>query len=124
MLTVRWCLAALAAICFFPTVTPAATPQELIVGKWHTVEKVGEDQIGVSIEFFKDGTLKGELFLPKDSGKVEVSGKYRFLDDNTLEREVTFMGQTHREKVTATVTKEKYVETDAAGKQTEYVRVK
>jgi len=53
----------------------ADKPQDLIVGKWETQL----DNKMASWEFKKDGTFKGT------EGDDSVVGKYKFIDDKTLE---------------------------------------
>src|SRR6516225_3400533 len=59
-----------------------ASPRNLIVGKWEwSVKEVGT----VVFEFAKDGALTGKL---QNTDDTPVTGKYRFLDDRTVDLEL------------------------------------
>jgi uncharacterized protein (TIGR03066 family) len=120
----RLSLLAFALFLLFPAAALAAKPQELIVGKWQTQDNEGGSEINIIVEYLKDGGLKARFEFPKSGSKIEVLGRYRFVDDNTLETEVNFQGELRREKAAISVTKEALVETDAQGKKREYKRVK
>jgi uncharacterized protein (TIGR03066 family) len=117
-------LLAFVAFLFWPTAASAAKPQELIVGKWQTQEKEGGSEITITVEYLKDGGLKARFEFPKSGSKIDVLGKYRFLDENTLETEVNFQGEVRKEKAAVSVTRDALVETDAQGKKREYKRIK
>ena len=65
-------------------------PKDLIVGKWEPAEK---KEMGATLEFLKDGKLKVSV------GTINVDGTYKFVDDTNVEVEMTFMGQTQKEKL-------------------------
>jgi len=93
----------------------ADKPKDLIVGKWEPTEK--KDQTPV-IEFTKDGKVKISI------QQLKIEGTYKFLDDNNMEVETTFMGQTKKEKMKVEVTKDELTTTDPKGEIEKFKRVK
>src|SRR5262245_46027399 len=80
----------------------SSKPQDLIVGKWKGKTKLpGQvNEIEVTVEYLRDGTMK------QTQMGIEIAGSYKFLDDNTIEEEATFMGRTQKEKTKVSVTKD------------------
>jgi len=93
-------------------------PKDLIVGKWQAKEKVGDKEIVATIEFNKDGTMK------VTAEGFNFEGKYKLVDDETLETEVTIAGQTKKDTDKIKITKDKITLTDKNGKKTELTRAK
>ena len=111
-------------------------PQDLILGKWRYTEKIpGPDkkelEVTVTEEYLKDGTLKGTAEitkgeLPPGAPKViNMEGKYRFIDDKTMERETPGKdGKTEKEKIKIeSISKDKLVASDEKGEKKEFTRV-
>jgi hypothetical protein len=105
------------------------SPKQLLIGKWETVE---EKEVG-TIEFEKDGKLRGTR------GIMAIQGKYRWLDDKTVELDVDnpfaglaskFMkvpdeGVIKRKYNLVSINQDEFVATDAAdGKTLKFKRAK
>ncbi|MCE9534706.1 MAG: hypothetical protein K8T89_26825 [Planctomycetes bacterium] len=58
----------------------ADKPQDLIVGKW---VPTNEKNKGMTFEFTKAGDLK--ISVKAEGLNLDISGKYKFLDDKTIE---------------------------------------
>src|SRR5262245_23285176 len=59
-------------------------PKDLILGKWESQNGLSK---GVVVEFKDDGTTTASF---KD--KVRTTGKYKFVEDDVMEFEPTFIG--------------------------------
>ena len=75
----------IASLVFLPLATFAADPKpkDVILGKWESLDGISK---GVIVEFKKDGTTEASY-----NGKVMTTGKYKFIDDDTMEFEQTFL---------------------------------
>jgi uncharacterized protein (TIGR03066 family) len=111
--------AALFLLTGFAPLLAADKPKDLIMGKWEKEQ----DKQKVTLEFAKDGILKVHL-AGNDGTNIDVNGKYTFVDDDNMEVEVTYMGETKKEKVKVAVTKEELTTTDGSGKKETFKRVK
>jgi hypothetical protein len=116
----------LACLCFLGC---GSRPQDLILGKWETMEEKDK----YSVEFTRDGTIK-------ITRGMSVSGKYKFVDNGTIEVEVenpfanaplplegllnVEMPKVFSGKRQVTVTQEELLTTDAEGKTTKFRRIK
>jgi uncharacterized protein (TIGR03066 family) len=96
----------------------ADKPKDLILGKW----EMSRDKHKVSLEFVKDNVLK--VRLTTDDKNIDVEGKYTFVDDDNIEVELVYMGETKKEKLKVVVTKEELTTTDGAGKKETFKRTK
>jgi hypothetical protein len=98
----------------------SSKPQDLIIGKWKAKKQVGpqKKEIEGTVEFQKDSTLK----IAAEGH--EISGKYVFVDDNTIEVEMTLLGMTKKDKSKVSVTKDTLTVTDSKGEATTYMRDK
>ena len=109
---------ALLSIGFTPA-HAADKAKDLIVGKWE-INK--ENQKG-TIEFGKDNTLKARI--KADDNDINITGTYKFLDDDTIEVEMTIMGGSRKHKLKVTVTKDELKTEDPDnGKKDTLKRVK
>src|SRR5262249_192821 len=91
--------------------------RDLIIGKWKASEKKGGVELSATVEFSKEGRVK------LDMGGISVTGKYKFIDDNTFEQEIEVLGKKVTEKVKIeSLTKDKMVTIDKEGKKAELVR--
>jgi hypothetical protein len=61
-----------------------AKPRDLILGKWESQDGVSK---GVVVEFKDNGTTTATF-----KGRVTSTGKYKFVEDDVLEFEATFLG--------------------------------
>ena len=61
-------------------------PKDLILGKWESQDGLSK---GVVVEFKDDGTTTASF-----KGKVRSTGKYKFVEDDVMEFEPTFVGGT------------------------------
>ena len=59
-------------------------PKDLILGKWESQDELSK---GVIVEFKDDGTTTATY-----KGKVRTTGKYKFVEDDVMEFEPTFLG--------------------------------
>jgi len=59
-------------------------PKDLILGKWESQDGLSK---GVVVEFKDDGTTTASF-----KGKVRTTGKYKFVEDDVMEFEPTFVG--------------------------------
>jgi uncharacterized protein (TIGR03066 family) len=114
MRTARLCcvlsLAFLASAC-------SSKPRDQIIGKWS-----GKDgETDVNVEFNNDGTMKTE----KAAGEPKsFSGKYKFVDDNTIEMEMDVGDQKQTRKAKVTIEKDKLTLTDEKDKKLEFTKAK
>jgi hypothetical protein len=70
-------------------------PQDLIIGTWESTQPDRNGQmVYVRTEWTKDGKVK--LVLRKD---MILEGQYTFLEENTVETELTVFGKTITEKM-------------------------
>src|SRR5262245_22215583 len=90
---------------------PASRNKELIIGKWKGTRKEGGD-FTVMYEFSQDGAMKIE------SGFINLSGAYKFIDANTIETDLE--GKKGKAKIVS-LTKEKLVLT-REGKKIAFTR--
>ena len=109
----HWLLAALVALVLAGC---GAKPQELIIGKWEPVDAKNAVR---GLEFSKDGAMRFSL-----ARTVWVDGKYRFIGDEHVELEKSFLGITHVEKYSVTIKKDDLIATDEKGNKHEFKRVK
>jgi hypothetical protein len=100
----------------------ADKPEELIVGTWLLKKTQGDVTVEVTITFEKDGTVKGEVKVTGLKDPLPITGKYKLLDEKTIETETTTKGETTRDKGTFTVTKEKLSIVNEKGMTTEFQR--
>jgi uncharacterized protein (TIGR03066 family) len=94
-------------------------PKDAIVGKWICTEGETKDAL---VEFTKDGVVKVSLKLGDQDLKFE--GKYKFLDDDNIEVEITAGGETHKEKNKVKISKDDMTLTDPKGKEEKFKRKK
>jgi len=101
-----------------PAPDKADKPKDLIVGKWMP----DKDKDNVTLEFAKDG----KLVVKQGDGdkKVEISGTYKFVKDDTMDVELDFMGKKMKETLTVTVAKDELTTVDSKGKKETFKRVK
>lgn len=113
------CVATAAAVVLLAAglapVHAADKAQDLIVGKWQPTSEEGKE---VTVEFVNDGILKVV------ARGMTIEGKYKFLDDDTVEVELTFMGETKKSKIRVKVTKDELITTDESKKEDKFTRVK
>jgi uncharacterized protein (TIGR03066 family) len=92
---------------------------KMLVGKWEaTVKSNTGKEIKIQLEFTKDNKL-----VVSYSG-VKVEGKYKVVDEKTLEVERTFMGKTMKEKNEFKVTKDTLEMKGSRGQSQKFTRVK
>jgi uncharacterized protein (TIGR03066 family) len=89
-------------------------PKDLILGKWNPAQK---DE-GPVLEFLKDGKFKVTF------QQVSFEGMYKFIDDNTMDVEITAQGKTQKDKIKVEVTKDSLTTTDSTGKPEKFTRAK
>jgi len=103
---------------------PAADKAEdLIVGKWTHTAKKDNSEIVVVLEFLKGGDVTVELKLSTTTQPEKVKGKYKVLDDKTLEIEVTDMGRSKTDKGEFLLSKDRLTLVRKDGGKTEFTRV-
>jgi uncharacterized protein (TIGR03066 family) len=108
----------LAGLVVFLLAAGAPKPKDLIVGKWTSKQKIMDKEIEATVEFTKDGGLKMSF------GGINLDGQYKFLDDDNIEMEMTFNGQTKKQKIKVEVTKDKLTTTSEKGMKDEFTRAK
>jgi len=91
----------------------AAAPKnaELIVGKWD----IGMNTV---FEYKKDGTFVMTI------GTVALNGKYKFIDDNTMEVEITVGDKTKKNRLKVAIQGDEMTTTDPEGKSNKLTRIK
>lgn len=91
----------------------AAAPKnaELIVGKWD----IGMETV---MEYRKDGTLSMVI------GKIVVNGRYKFINDDTMEVEITLGDQTKKNQLKVSIKDDELTTTEANGKSNKLKRIK
>src|SRR5262249_42745690 len=94
-----------------PTVAQGGKNKDLIVGKWD----IGMETI---IEYRKDGTMTMTI------RKVEINGKYKFVEDDTIEVEITFNDKTKKNRLKVAFKDDQMTTTDPDGKTNNLKRVK
>jgi uncharacterized protein (TIGR03066 family) len=120
MRTVSVAVAACAVLLGVAAATPvraADKNKDLIVGKW----RAEKDGAVMTVEFTKDGAMK--LNAEKGGQKINFDGKYKFVDDDNIEVEMTFMGQTKKEKNKVAINKDELTLTDPEGKVETFKKV-
>ena len=129
MKPVRWLL--VVGLVFLVSSGPAVAAKgkkkkgktkDLIVGKW---EPVKSDEKRPTLEFTSAGVVK--IVLKTKALSYSVEGKYKFLDDKTLEVTLNSpnAGKEKKEKVKIkTITKTKLVLVDQKGKTESFKKVK
>jgi len=117
MTAVRSLLAVCLILCVAMSapLVAADKAKDLIIGKW---EPAGNQGQVPTIEFTKDGKLKITI------QQMTIEGTYKFLDDNNVEVEISFMGQTQKEKMKVECTKDEMTTTDSKNKAEKFKRVK
>ena len=70
--------------------------RELVIGKWSP----GKDEDKTTIEFTKDGKIK---IL---GGQIAIDGKYKFIDDSTMQVDMSFGGEEKSVRLKFTVTQD------------------
>ena len=109
---------ATALVTLLPLLALAADPKpkDLIVGKWAAEGSKG----AVVIEYTKDGNC-----LMHAAGVTLPGGKYKFVDDDTMELTVDVQGKQVASKYRVKVTKDDLVETGVGNRvEKKYKRVK
>ncbi len=94
----------------------ANKPKDQIVGKWEPADAQGK----VVIEFTKDGMVKVSVA----GTEVKIEGKYKFLDDENMQIDLTVMGQSKSDKLKVAIDKDELTTTDSQGKTDKMRRVK
>src|SRR5262249_13481734 len=79
--------------------------EKALMGKWETKQKVGEKEIKAELNFDKDGKLAMKVNMGPGMD-LNFDGKYKVIDEKTIEVTITFMGQTRTEKSTFKVSKD------------------
>jgi uncharacterized protein (TIGR03066 family) len=99
-------------------------PKDQIVGKWEATESVLGKDVKVVMEFTADGAAK--MSMNAEGQEIPgPSGKYKFIDDNTMEIEYTEDGKTKKDKATIeSISSEKVVMVGEGGKKKELKKVK
>jgi hypothetical protein len=100
-------VAVVGAVCLIMTSCGSGKPQELIIGKWQSVE----DPIG--FEYTPDGNFK------RADAKTR---RYRFIDDRTIE--ITDPDGNHKDTYTVTVTRSERILAGRHGDVDTYKRVR
>ena len=97
-------------------------PQEAILGKWQTTEKVGDAEAKILLEFAKEGKLKVSFEI-NAGGMVTAQseqGTYKWAGDDAIE--VTTKEKTTKLKVK--VSDKELMINDEKGKEMKFTRVK
>jgi uncharacterized protein (TIGR03066 family) len=107
----------------------ADKPEDLIAGKWTGKQKVKqkdnkEVEVEVDYAFARDGTLKAEIKVPGQAEPVKVTGKWKVIDDKTMEMTITHDGKSTTEQGSYKLTKDRLTLTSKKGVTTELKRVK
>ena len=110
------CLVGMSAVVFllvFCTAPGSAAPKntDLIVGKW-------DPGMNAVIEYKKDGTMSISV------GKDKIDGKYKFLDEDTIEIELPGKNGPRTNKLKVAIKDDELTTTDPDGKTTRLKRVK
>jgi hypothetical protein len=94
-------------------------PKDLLIGKWETREKMGDQELKITVEFTKD-TVKASWDMKS------IEGKYKWLDKENIE--VTMVGQDGKDvtdKSKISVTKDELILTGRMdNKTTKFTRAK
>lgn len=88
-------------------------PQDLIVGKWETEQ----EGMKMSFEFAKDGKMKMSIM------GITADGKYKWVDNENIETEISTPAGVETEKVKVEVTKAELKATGKDGKTIAMKRV-
>jgi uncharacterized protein (TIGR03066 family) len=112
---------------FLALLAPADAPKgaklaEAIVGVWQGVLKVDGKEMTLTVEFLKDGSLKGGI---KDGDQVkEFAGKYRVLGDDAMETSIKSGDQEETETMKVVVEKDRLTLTNSRKTTVAFTRVK
>jgi uncharacterized protein (TIGR03066 family) len=118
MQVVRWLLVCCIFMLFLAPSFADDKPADLIVGKWETKEKRGDQEITATVEFTKDNKMKISF------GQINIDGTYKIVSDSELELTMTFMMETRTEKTKFKVTKDALEFTSKEGKTTKFTKAK
>jgi uncharacterized protein (TIGR03066 family) len=119
-------MATLHSVLFAVLLAPGAADAKLadaLIGKWQGVLKEADGaELQLKVEFFKDGTLKAEMKHGDDVRKQD--GKYKVIDEKTLETAIKTGDKEEVEKVTVVLDKDKLTVTNSTGRSVELMRLK
>lgn len=101
-------------------------PKNSIVGKWDSID---EAKLAATYEFSKDGGCKMIMKIPGsgDAKATEATyeGKYKFVDDETMDLELNFAGRPFtKEQDKVKVSNDELTLTDKDGGVQKFKRVK
>lgn len=108
-----------AGMCLAFSSCTSSKPKDLIVGKWSAAE---DEKNLVVWDFAKDGTL--EITMGGEGRPLRMRGKYKFIDDSTLEVERDPGDPSKNQTVKVSVTKKELILTDEKGKVMPFKRAK
>ena len=96
---------------------------KLLVGKWEIKEKIVDKDATAVLDFTKDGKMSMKMsgFMPED---LNVKGKYKVVDKETIEVTITSGDKTRTEKSKFKVTKDTLELTGKDGKSQKFNRIK
>lgn len=120
MQAVRWLVAlSLLVLLFMPALADdKEKAKDMLVGKWETKEKAGDQEITATIEFTKDDKVKISF------GPVNIDGTYKVASSTELELTLTFMGETRTETTKFKVEQDSLEFTSKEGKVTKFTKAK
>ena len=97
--------------------------KELLVGKWEAKVKSGDKEATLLLEFDKDG--KVSMKVTGGEKEFTFTGKYKVIDENTLELMTTVNQKTMTDRSKFKVTKDSLELSDkSGGKPTTFTRAK
>jgi uncharacterized protein (TIGR03066 family) len=125
MKAIAWLVMATVATVLVTGTAVAADNKELILGKWSPEEAKGKG-FDITIEFAKDGVLK--MSFNANGKNFDLSGKYKFTDDKTVEVTVSAPFAKEESKsekmVIKSISGDDMVITDKDGKDQKFKKVK
>ncbi|MBL8796990.1 MAG: hypothetical protein JNM56_24020 [Planctomycetia bacterium] len=87
----------------------SAKPKDLIVGKWEAQNDEAKKMGGMTVEF------KPESAMTMKIGTVSIDGKYKFVDDATVEVETEMLGKKDSKKFKVEIVKDEMTTTELDG---------
>lgn len=104
-------LALLGFLLVFLAGCGSSKPKDLIVGKWEAQADEAKKMGGMVVDFRPDSAMTMKM------GKVSIDGKYKFVDDATVEVEMEMFGKKDSKKYKVEIVKDEMTTTELDGKK-------
>ncbi len=99
------------AVVLFGVAGCGAKPKDQIVGKWEAAEADPKKGGGMTVEFKKEGDVVMSV------GAMNISGKYKFPQDDVVEIEIEKLGKKDAKKMKVDIKGDELTTTEVDGKK-------